>query len=152
MTTTRTDRIEKQILLRAPPARVWRALTDAEQFGQWFRARLEGPFVAGGRTRGRITYPGYEHVVFEVAVERVQPEEFFSFRWHPCAVDMAVDYSKEPTTLVEFRLEAQPEGTRLTIVESGFDSLPPVRRDESFRSNSEGWTIQLGNIQQHVSG
>jgi len=149
---TISDRIEKKILLRAPRERVWRALTDAAEFGTWFRAKLEGPFEAGKRVRGRVTYAGYEHVTFDVKVERIEPERLFSLRWHPAAVDPAVDYSKEPTTLVEFRLEEAPEGTWLSVVESGFDRIPARRRDEAFRMNSEGWGIQMENVRRHVGG
>jgi uncharacterized protein YndB with AHSA1/START domain len=104
MAKTQTDRIERSIQLRAPRSRVWRALTDAAEFGTWFRVRLNGPFAVGKRVTGNVTYPGYEHVTFEVNVERMDAEKLFSFRWHPAAVDPEVDYSKEPTTLVEFRL------------------------------------------------
>lgn len=147
-----TDRIEKQLVLRAPRARVWRALTDATEFGTWFRARLEGPFAIGRSVTGRITYPGYEHLVFEATVERMEPERLFSFRWHPHAVGPAADYAQEPTTLVEFRLEDAPGGTRLTVVESGFDRLPAARRAEAFRANEGGWAMQLENVSRHVSG
>jgi uncharacterized protein YndB with AHSA1/START domain len=146
-----TDSIEKTIVLRASRARVWRALTDAREFGEWFRVKLEGRFAEGVAIRGHITYPGYEHVTMEVLVERIEPERLFSYRWHPYAVDPAVDYSSEPTTLVEFRLEEVPEGTRLTVVESGFDRVPPERRDEAFRMNDGGWTEQMGNIERHVA-
>ena len=146
-----TDRIERQIVLHATQSKVWRALTDAEEFGAWFGMRLEGPFAAGALVRGRITIPGYDHVTLEMSVEKIVPERFFSYRWHPYAVDPAVDYSKEPTTLVEFRLEKIPEGTRLTVVESGFDRIPAHRRDEAFRMNSAGWNGQLENIRRHVS-
>jgi uncharacterized protein YndB with AHSA1/START domain len=142
MNTTQSDRIEKKILLRAPQTRVWRALTDSEEFGTWFRMNLESPFTVGKTVRGRITHPGYEHVTLEL----------FSYRWHPYAVDPKIDYSKEPMTLVEFRLEKAPEGTLLTVVESGFDKIPAGRRDEAFRMNSGGWTAQIGNIQRHVAG
>lgn len=125
MTTTATDRIEKTTVLGAPRARVWRALTNADEFGAWFRARLTGTFAEGAVVRGPITYPGYEHLTLEIQVERMQPERYFSFRWHPNAVDPKGDYSSEPTTLVEFTLEEVTDGTRLTIVESGFDKLPP---------------------------
>jgi uncharacterized protein YndB with AHSA1/START domain len=151
-TKASSDRIEKKILLRAPRARVWRALTDAAEFGAWFRVKLEGAFEAGKRVRGRVTYPGYEHVTFEVLVERIEPQRTFSLRWHPAAVDPAVDYSKEPTTLVEFELEEAAEGTLLRMVESGFDRIPAGRRDEAFRMNSEGWEIQMENVRRHVSG
>src|SRR5262245_45645891 len=113
-----TDRIEKRIVLRAPRARVWRALTDSSEFGTWFGVRLEAPFVSGATVRGRITYPGYEHLTMEVQVERLEPERYFAFRWHPHAVDGKVDYSQEPTTLVEFHLEVAGDTTVLTIVES----------------------------------
>jgi len=147
-----TDRIEKQILLRAPRSRVWRALTDAGEFGTWFRVRLEGEFAVGRRVRGRITYSGYEHLTMEVTVERMDDEKLFSFRWHPYAIDPKVDYSTEPTTLVEFRLQDEADGTRLTVVESGFDRIPAARRDEAFRMNSQGWAVQIENILRHVTG
>src|SRR5262245_26631762 len=119
-----TDRIEKSIVLRAPRARVWRALASAEEFGIWFRVKLEGSFAPGARVRGQITYPGYEHVTMEMTIERMEPERLFSWRWHPHAVEPEVDYSGEPTTLVELRLEDVPGGTRLTLTESGFDRIP----------------------------
>jgi uncharacterized protein YndB with AHSA1/START domain len=147
-----TDRIEKTIVLRAPKARVWRALTNFEEFGAWFRVKLESGFAVGKTVIGKVTYSGYEHLTFSVDVERMDAERLFSFRWHPYAVDPKVDYSKEPATLVEFRLEEAPEGTRLTVVESGFDRVPAGRRDEAFRMNSQGWAIQMENIKNHVAG
>lgn len=149
---TDSDRIQKTILLRAPRARVWRALTDAAEFGAWFRVELEGAFAVGQRVRGKITYPGYQHLVMDVTVERMDEQRLFSFRWHPAAVEAGVDYSNEPTTLVEFRLEEVAEGTSLTVVESGFDRIPPARRAEAFRMNSEGWEIQMQNVLRHVAG
>ena len=146
-----TDRIEKTIVLRAPRARVWRALTDSEEFGTWFGVKLEGAFVPGDWTSGRIKTPGYDHLTMSLLVETMTPEHLFSYRWHPYAVDPNVDYSAEPTTLVEFRLEDAPEGTRLTIVESGFDGIPSKRRDEAFRMNSQGWGHQIENIARHVA-
>jgi uncharacterized protein YndB with AHSA1/START domain len=151
MNAKTSDRIEKHIELRAPRSRVWRALTDAKEFGTWFRVELEGPFAVGRTVRGRITHPGYEHVTMEVVVERIEPETLFSYRWHPYAVDPKVDYSREPSTLVEFRLADVPGGTSLTVVESGFDKLPVGRRDEAFRMNSGGWEAQLKNIEKHVA-
>lgn len=144
------DRIEKVIDLRAPVSRVWRALTDHQEFGAWFRVRLEGPFVPGQVSRGHITYPGYEHVRWEAIVQAMEPERLFSFTWHPYAVDPTADYSQEPPTLVEFTLEQIPSGTRLRIVESGFDKLPAHRRDEAFRMNEGGWSAQTENIARHV--
>jgi uncharacterized protein YndB with AHSA1/START domain len=149
---TNTDRIEKTIVLRAPRARVWRALTDATEFGTWFHVAMATGFAAGRRATGRITHPGYEHVPFEVQVERMDPERLFSFRWHPYAIDPKVDYSKEPTTLVEFRLEEVPDGTRLTVTESGFDRIPAERRPLAFRMNSDGWAAQTENVRRHVEG
>lgn len=152
MQTTATDRIEKTTVLRAPRARVWRALTDAEEFSTWFRARLTGTFAEGATLRGPITYPGYEHLTIEIQVERMKPEQYLSFRWHPSAVDPEVDYSQEPATLVEFTLEDDAAGTKLTIVESGFDTLRPGRRDAAWRSNDGGWNEQMKNIARYVQG
>lgn len=150
--TPTNDRIEKQVLLNAPRSRVWRALTDAAEFGAWFGVRLAGELRPGARVAGRITSPGYEHLNLVMLVERVEPERLFSYRWHPNAVDAGRDYSGEPTTLVEFTLEEiDAEHTRLSIVESGFDALPPGRRDEAFRSNDHGWTIQGGRLERHVA-
>ena len=149
--TTQTDRIEKQIVLEAKPSQVWRALTDARQFGAWFRVALEGDFRLGQRTKGRITYPGYEHLTMDVVVEKLEPEKTFAFRWHPYAVDPKVDYSSEPSTLVEFTLEEVGERTRLRLVESGFDRLPAGRRDEAFRMNDGGWDEQMKNIERFLS-
>lgn len=149
--TAVTDRIEKRVVLRAPRSRVWRALTDSKEFGEWFRVRLEGPFGEGATVRGRITHPGYEHLTMELFVERLEPERYFSYRWHPYAIDPAKDYSSEPTTLVEFRLEESADGTALTITESGFDRIPLDRRAEAFRMNEGGWNAQAQNIAKHVS-
>jgi uncharacterized protein YndB with AHSA1/START domain len=145
-----SDRIEKVVDLAAPVSRVWRALTDHREFGAWFRVRLEGPFVPGQASRGQITYPGYEHVRWEAVVQTMEPEQRFSFTWHPYAVDPKADYSGEPPTLVEFTLEQIPTGTRLRIVESGFDKLPVHRRDEAFRMNEGGWSARAENIARHV--
>jgi uncharacterized protein YndB with AHSA1/START domain len=146
-----TDRIEKRVELRAPRSRVWRAIATAKEFGEWFRMKLEGEFAEGRTIRGRITHPGYEHLTLDMMVERIEPERYFSYRWHPYAIDPAVDYSAEPTTLVEFRLEDTEGGTALTIVESGFDRLPLARRDEAYRMDEQGWAGQIKNIERHVS-
>ena len=146
-----TDRIEKKILLRAPLARVWRALTDADEFGTWFRVKLQGSFAPSARLVGHITHPGYEHLKMELTVEKMEPERLFSYRWHPYAVDPAVDYSAEPTTLVEFRLTPAEGGTLLTVIESGFDRIPLERRAEAYRMNEGGWAEQLTNIERHVA-
>lgn len=147
-----TDRIQKQVHLRAPPARVWQALTDAQEFGAWFRVKLETGFAVGQRAQGRITYPGYEHLKFEATVERMEAERLLALRWHPAAVEPKVDYGQEPSTLVEFRLEEADGGTLLTVTESGFDALPAARRAEAFRMNEGGWEIQMQNIKTHVDG
>jgi uncharacterized protein YndB with AHSA1/START domain len=145
-----SDRIEKSIELKAPVARVWRALTDHNEFGAWFRVKLDDPFVPGKTTRGRITYPGYEHLRFEVHVKAMEPERSFSFTWHPYAVDPDRDYSQETPTLVVFTLEPAPNGTLLRVVESGFDKIPEGRRAEAFRMNEGGWTAQMDNIAKHL--
>lgn len=151
MNTSSTDRIERQILLKAPRAKVWHALTDAESFGQWFGVKFEGQrFVPGEVTEGKITYPGFEHLLMRVTVRELQPQRLFSFNWHPYAVDPAVDYSTEEPTLVEFTLEEVEGGTLLRTVESGFDKVPAARREEAFRMNSGGWDEQIGNIERYV--
>jgi uncharacterized protein YndB with AHSA1/START domain len=150
-----SDRIEKRIELRAPVSRVWCALTDYREFGEWFRVKLDGPFVPGQVSRGKITYPGYEHVKWEAVVQKIEPERLFSFIWpHPRSFDKAetpVDYSKEPTTLVEFRLEKTAKGTLLVVTESGFDKMPADRRLEAFRRNEGGWAEQMKNIEAYVT-
>ena len=150
--TSSTDRIERSTLINAPVSRVWRALTNAEEFGGWFGVALKGKhFVAGQQVQGQITIEGYQHVVFEALVERMEPEKLFSYRWHPYAVDPAVDYSKEPTTLVEFTLKDTGKGTLLSVVESGFDKIPVARRAEAIRMNTGGWEGQMDNIQKYVT-
>jgi uncharacterized protein YndB with AHSA1/START domain len=147
-----TDRIEREILLKAPRARVWRAVASAEEFGNWFGVAFKGKtFVAGQRVEGQITIPGYEHIVFDILIETLEPERRLTWRWHPYAIDPKVDYSQEPTTLVEFELKEAEGGTLLKVVESGFDKLPPARRLEAFRMNSGGWEAQMGNIEKHVA-
>jgi uncharacterized protein YndB with AHSA1/START domain len=149
---TSTDRIERKILLKAPRSRVWRALSNAEEFGDWFGVALKGKtFAPGHRVQGQVTYPGYEHIVLDMLIERMEPERLLSWRWHPYPADPSVDYSKEPTTLVVFELEEVEGGTSLTVVESGFDNIPPSRRLEAFRMNSGGWDQQMKNIENHVA-
>lgn len=147
-----TDRIERKILLKAPRSRVWRALSNAEEFGGWFGVALAGQaFVVGQHVKGNITYPGYEHLVFDALVERMEPEHLLCLRWHPAAIDPEHDYSGEPTTQVVFELAEVEGGTLLTLVESGFDQIPPERRLEAFRMNSGGWDEQMKNIEKHVA-
>lgn len=145
-----SNSIEKTIELNSPIERVWRALTDHNEFGAWFRVKLDGPFLPGEVTTGRITFAGYEHVKWEATVKQMEAPRLFSFTWHPYAVDPDVDYSKEAPTLVEFRLEPTATGTRLTITESGFDALPDHRRPDALRMNEGGWSVQIKNIQAHV--
>jgi uncharacterized protein YndB with AHSA1/START domain len=148
--STNTDRIEKQIVIKAPRSRVWRAVSDAQEFGRWFGVELKDRFIAGADVHGHITSKGYEHLAFKISIERIEPERRISWRWHPYAVDPAVDYEAEPTTLVEFELTEVPGGTQLTIVESGFDDIPLARRAEAYRSNTGGWNIQAENVERHV--
>ena len=144
------DRIEKSIELKAPIARVWRALTDHREFGEWFRVKLDGPFVVGEASTGRITYPGYEHLRWYSVTRCMDSERLFSYAWHPGVVEIDADYSKEPETLVEFTLESTAEGTRLVLVESGFSTLPEDRYADALRLNEGGWEAQMKHIQSHV--
>ncbi len=157
-----TDRIEKKTLLRAPPARVWRAISDAGEFGSWFGVRFDGPFVPGRRLTGRIVttiadpevaamQKPYEGTPFEFMVDRIEPMRLFSFRWHPHAVDPAVDYSQEPFTTVVFELEEVAGGTMLTVTESGFDRIPLERRAKAFTSNEQGWAAQMKLIEKYLA-
>jgi len=150
MSPSPTDRIEKKILLLAPRARVWRALTDSQEFGRWFGVEISGTFAPGARMKGKVTHKGYEHMTWDVTIDRMEAPRLFSWRWHPYAVEAGVDYSAEPTTLVVFELEEVANGTMLTVVESGFDRVPPARRAEAFRMNDQGWAAQMKSIEQHV--
>lgn len=150
---TETDRIERSILIEAPVARVWHALTDADTFGSWFGVKFDGvTFAPGQRAVGSITYPGYEYLKFDVQVERMEPEKLLSWRWHPAPLERGRDYSDEPATLVEFTLREVDGGTMLTVVESGFDLIPPERRMDAFRINSSGWDEQVNNVRKHLTG
>lgn len=151
-TTSSTDRIEKQVTLDAPRARVWRALTEVRQFNAWFGVSLETPFAPGAEVSGPIKIRGFEHVTMTIWIEAMEPERFFSFRWHPYAIEAGVDYSSEPTTLVTFTLEDAGPGTKLTIVESGFDAIPESRRAKAFSMNSSGWNGQAENIRKYLAG
>jgi uncharacterized protein YndB with AHSA1/START domain len=149
---TSTDRIERKILLKAPRSRVWRALSDAEEFGRWFGVDFKGQtFVAGKSAHGQIANPGYQHLRMEVIIERIVPERLLSWRWHPAAIEPEVDYSQEPTTLVVFELEEVAGGTMLTVVESGIDKIPAARRATVFRLNTSGWDHQMRNIEKHLA-
>ena len=145
------DTIEKQIELKAPVSRVWNALTDHKQFGEWFRVHIETPFVPGQPARGNILHPGYEHILWQAVIQKIEPEHLFSFTWHPYAIDPAVDYSGETPTLVEFRLQPTAAGTLLTVTESGFDKIPAHRRADAFRMNDNGWAQQMKNIEAYVA-
>ena len=150
MSMTNTDRIEEKVLLRAPRARVWKALADSGEFGLWFGVRGLGVFTPGATVRGKVTHKGYEHMVWETTIERMEPERLFSFRWHPYAVDPDIDYSGEPTTLVVFELEDVPNGTLLTVVESGFDGIPAARRGKAYEMHVQGWAAQMKSISEYL--
>lgn len=156
MTTTTdqpqtTDRIEKRFEVNAKRSRVWRAVSDASEFGAWFGMKLDRPFAAGATVVGQLMLKGYEHIMLEMQVDRIEPEGYFSYRWHPYAIDPKVDYSVEPMTLVEFRLDETAAGTAVTIIESGFDRLPASRRAEAFRMNEGGWAGQSKKLASYVS-
>jgi uncharacterized protein YndB with AHSA1/START domain len=149
-TASSTDRIEKQITLDAPLPRVWRALTEVEQFNEWFGISLTTPFTPGAEVSGKFRNQKYEHLTMTIWIETMEPPKFFSFRWHPYAIEPGVDYSAEPTTLVSFTLEETGAGTNLTIVESGFDAIPESRRAKAFSMNSNGWNGQAENIRKYL--
>lgn len=148
-----SNSIERSIIINAPRERVWNALANAEQFGAWFGVALAGHrFEPGQRVRAPMSACGHDNVWFDVVIDRIEAPQLFSFRWHPCALDAAVDYAQEEPTLVTFTLQDAPQqGTLLTVVESGFDKVPPQRRLQAFRMNSQGWDAQLNNIVRHVS-
>jgi uncharacterized protein YndB with AHSA1/START domain len=157
-----SDRIEKMVLLKAPCDRVWHAISDSRQFGTWFGVEFDGPFVAGAHLTGRIVPTKVDAEIaraqaphagtpFDITVDRIEPMRLFSFRWHPFAVDPGVNYSDEATTLVTFRLDEVPGGTRLTITESGFDRIPLERRAQAFTSNEQGWAAQAMLIEKYLA-
>jgi uncharacterized protein YndB with AHSA1/START domain len=156
-----TDRIEKKILLRASRKRVWRALSDSKEFGAWFGVKFDVPFAPGARIRGKIVGTAmdpevakaqkqYEHIPFEITIDRIEPERLFSFRWHPNAVEPGVDYSSEPTTLIVFTLEEVPNGVMLTVTESGFDQIPLARRAKAFSANEQGWAVVVTLVEKYL--
>ena len=162
MTVVSPDRIEKKILLRAPRARVWKALTDAQEFGHWFGVKLDGPFVAGAAIRGTMAPTTVDAEVgraqqphagqpFDITIDRIEPQRLFSFRWHPFAIEAGVDYSHEPTTLIVFSLEDAPGGILLTLTESGFDGIPLERRANAFTANDEGWDVMVRVLEKHLA-
>ncbi len=162
MTNATTDRIEKKVLLRAPRGRVWRAIADSREFGEWFGVKFDGPFAPGAAMRGVLVgttvdpeiakmQRQYADVPFDITIDRIEPERLFSFRWHPSAVDKRVDYSGEPATLIVFALEETPDGTLLTITESGFDQIPLSRRAQAFASNEQGWGIMASIFERYVA-
>jgi uncharacterized protein YndB with AHSA1/START domain len=162
MPAVSTDRIEKKVLLSAPRARVWKALSDADEFGRWFGVKFDGPFTPGIPQRGVIVPTAvdpeaakaqqpYAGRPFEITVERMEPERLFSFRWHPFAIEPGVDYSSEPMTLIAFRLEDAANGILLTVTESGFDRIPLERRAAAFTANEGGWTMVMKLIEKHLA-
>ncbi|OFW03527.1 MAG: vanillate O-demethylase oxidoreductase VanB [Acidobacteria bacterium RIFCSPLOWO2_02_FULL_67_36] len=159
---TVTDRIEKKVLLRAPRARVWRAIVDSREFGKWFGVKFDGPFKAGEALRGAIVpttvdaevaaaQQPYAGTVFEITVDRIEPERLFSFRWHPFAIEPGRDYSGEPTTLIAFALDEVAGGTMLTVTESGFDRISLERRAKAFTANEQGWEMQMKLIEKYLA-
>ena len=157
-----SDRIEKKILLRSPRSRIWRALTDHREFGEWFGMRCDAPFAPGTKVTGVIVPTAvdaavagaqepYRGMAFDLAIEQMEPERLFSFRWHPGPADRNVDYSGEPTTLVTFVLEDAPGGVLLTVTESGFDRIPLSRRAAAFTANEQGWTMVMTLVEKYLA-
>ena len=150
MSGKNTDRITEKVLLRTHRTRVWHALADSEEFGRWFGVNGLGVFTPGATVRGKVTHKGYEHLTWEATIERMEPGRMFSYRWHPYAVDPDVDYSGEPTTLVVFSLEDAPNGTLLTVVETGFDGIPAARRAKAYEMHEQGWAGQMKAISEYL--
>ena len=150
MSAKNTNRIEEKVLLRAPRGRVWQAISDPEEFGRWFGVKGLGAFKPGATVRGKITHKGYEHVTWEGTIERMEPGRLLSFHWHPYAVDPKADYSREPRTLVVFELADAPNGTMLTVVESGFDRIPAARRAKAYEMHEQGWAGQMKSISEYL--
>ena len=155
------DRIQKKITLRAPQSRVWQAVSDAKKFGSWFGVDFEGPFVAGRSLHGRMRptevdaevaelQEAHRGKAFDWSVEKIEPESRIVFRWHPFAIEPDVDYSKEPTTQIVFELRTIPEGTELTITESGFSKIPLERRAKAFAANEGGWQYQTKLLEKYL--
>lgn len=147
-----SDCIEREIILNAPVSRVWRALTNHKEFGEWFRVKIDSPFKAGEEASGSVLQPGYEHITWRAVIQDIDPEQYFAFTWHPYAIDSKIDYSREVPTLVEFQLQPTKEGgTRLDLSECGFNDLPPSRQKEAFEKNEQGWTQQMKNISDYIA-
>jgi uncharacterized protein YndB with AHSA1/START domain len=162
MNSSVADRIEKSIDISATRARVWRALTAPEEFRAWFGIAIDRPFAAGTRVRGTLVGTTVDEEVaqaqrahagtsFDLVVEQVERERRLAFRWHPGAVDPSVEYEREPMTLVEFVLDDVPNGTRVTVIESGFEALPASRRAQAFTGNEQGWEIMTGVLRKHLT-
>ena len=156
-----SDRIQKKILLHAPLKRIWNALADSKEFGTWFGMKFDAPFTPGARMRGTIVptkvnanvakaQQKYEGMPVEITIEKMEPERLFSFRWHPYAIEQDVDYSAEPTTLIEFLLEETKDGVMLTVTESGFDQIPLARRVKAFTANEQGWGMALKLLEEYL--
>ncbi len=153
------DAIVKTVTLKADLDRVWRAISDAQEFGQWFGMRFDAPaFTPHSKMTGRITptvvndevaamQKPHEGMAFEMVIADIEPKSLFSFRWHPYAIDKTRDHSHEPMTLITFALKEVEGGVHLTITESGFNAIPIERRAEAFAADSGGWAKQLELIE-----
>ena len=151
MAKTTPNHIERSILIPAPRERVWGAITNAKEFGEWFHVQLRGNFEPGETIIGSVTEKDFHGLPVRMEIGQMDHEKLFSWRWHPAAINPSVDYSREPTTLVEFKLEDAPGGTHVTVVESGFKEIPPERRDAAFRMNYEGWGIQVSRLEDYIT-
>lgn len=145
------DSITRQIQIDSDLQRVWDALSDATAFGEWFRVKLDGPFVVGKTTTGHMTYHGYEGVPWTSVTEVIEPPRRFVFRWPDCPPGEDVGPDAVWLT-VEFTLQPQDGGTLVTVAETGFAALPEDRRVSMLRDNAEGWEIQAANLKRHVEG
>jgi len=145
-----TNTITKTTLVKAPIERVWRAISDHNEFGQWFKVALDQPFAVGQDSTGKMTYPGYEGYPWFAHVLAIEPNRRLAYDWVPGPAEIGQDLSNEQRTRVEFLLEAEADGTRVTIIESGFDKLPEERRESVLRGNTKGWDAQADNLREYA--
>jgi uncharacterized protein YndB with AHSA1/START domain len=150
MTVDELSRIDRTIEIKAPPERVWRALTSAAELSAWFQVTIEGEIAPGNEVWMTSVHPGHAGQRFRVRFVEMTPPERFVWQWHPGAVDPAVDYSKEPSTTVTFTLKPSGTGTQLTVAETGFDTISLARRAKVYGDNSQGWTEVLVWLQRYA--
>lgn len=137
------DTIQREIVIKAPKERVYAAITDPRQIINWFPDAIEGTLEVGERPIFEFTGYGRN----QIYVEAAQPHDYFAYRWVPGADHVLGDVLTMPNTLVEFRLAESAGVTTVTLLESGFASLPPEVAAECLKQNSGGWDFMLGRLE-----